>query len=147
MIIVSSTAVPLFLFIVLYLSNIYLLHPNYSTVSLFTPISFFLLTKTKVSGYFDVTNTTTQLVHHVKYHVLNLVLHFISIKPKLSVKLFDLYLFQIILSYILIINSPCAVSCTCLWQDWYTFHHKVSPIRWQYHHYYFLFLYDDINIS
>ena len=35
------------------------------------------LINTKVSGYFDLTNTTT----HVKYHSLNRVLHLISIKP------------------------------------------------------------------
>ena len=69
-IIVSSTTVTsccsLF-----YIYQNFLLHQNYYTVLLFTPISFFRLTKTKVSGYFDLTNTTTQLVHHVKYHLLN----------------------------------------------------------------------------
>ena len=68
----------LLLFIVLYLSNFYLLQLNYYTVLIFTPISFLRLTNKKVSRYFDLTNTTTQLVHHVKYHLLNLVLHFIA---------------------------------------------------------------------
>ena len=52
-----------------------------------------------------------------------------------------------VFSYILIVNSQSAVSSTCFCQDWYTFHHMVSSIRRQYHHYYLDFLYDDKNIS
>ena len=51
------------------------------TVSLFTHISFSQLTNTKVSGYFDLTNTTTLFVHHIEYRLFNQVLHFIAIWP------------------------------------------------------------------
>ena len=77
--IVSGTAVPSCC------SLFFIYHIFFSFNRIFTLFRYSLtfhfcgLTNTKVSGYFDLTNTTTQFVHHVEYRLLNLVLHFIAI--------------------------------------------------------------------
>ena len=62
-----------------YIYHIFLPTTDSYTVLLLAYITFSQLTNTKVSGYFDLTNTTTLFVRHVEYRLFNRVLHFIAI--------------------------------------------------------------------
>ena len=66
--IVLCIAVPYCCFIILYLSQVYRLHPNYYTVWILTHISFFWQTNKKVTA----TSSSTKTMTHIKYHSLDL---------------------------------------------------------------------------